>query len=184
MSQSQKMRKALSRYVIPNLTAKGFVGKYPHYKKIYDNRIELLAFDTYKYGNAFSVEISTIFLPESKRKSNCYTASFEKLEDATAWSTINRYCLRGIYDGLFYYTDVYKQKIGSITIYNAISETKAKNYTPCKNEKLIQKADEEIYHKVCEEVNRQLPNAFKWWDAYNKNNRIKMKILEFFSKII
>ena len=94
MSQSQKMRKALSRYVIPNLTARGFIGKYPHYKKIYDNRIELLVFDTNKWGNSFTVGISTVFLPESKRKSNCYTTSFEKLEDATVWSTIDRYCLR------------------------------------------------------------------------------------------
>lgn len=181
MSQSQKMRKALSRYVIPNLTARGFIGKYPHYKKIYDNRIELLVFDTNKWGNSFTVGISTVFLPESKRNSNCYTTSFEKLEDATVWSTIDRYCLRGMYDGWFYYTDVYKQKIGSVTIYNAISETKAKDYIPAKNEKLIQKADEEIYHKVCEQVNQQLPKAFKWWDAFNKNNRLKMKFLEIFN---
>ena len=180
MSQSQKMRKALSRDVIPNLTARGFIGKYPHYKKIYDNRIELLVFDTNKWGNSFTVGISTVFLPESKRNSNCYTTSFEKLEDATVWSTIDRYCLRGMYDGWFYYTDVYKQKIGSVTIYNAISETKAKDYIPAKNEKLIQKADEEIYHKVCEQVNQQLPKAFKWWDAFNKNNRLKMKFLEIF----
>ena len=184
MSQFQKMRKALSRYVIPSLTEKGFIGKYPHYKKIYDNRIELLVFDTNKQSNSFTVEISTVFLPESKRNSNCYTTSFEKLEDATVWSTINRYCLRGMYDGWFYYTDVYKQKFGSLTIYNAISETKAKDYIPAKDEVLVQKADDDIYRKVCEKVNNQMDKAFKWWDAYNKNNRIKMRLLEFFSQMI
>ena len=32
--------------------------------------------------------------------------------------------------------------------------------------------------KVCEEVNRQMENAYKWWDAFNKNNRIRMRMLE------
>lgn len=181
MSQSQKMRKALNKYVIPNLTEKGFVGKYPHYKKIYDDRIELLVFDTNKWGNSFTVGISTIFLPESKRNSNCYTSSFEKIEDATVWSTNLRYSLKGMYDGWFYYTDVYKQKIGFLTIYNAVSETKAKDYIPAKNEVLVQEADDDIYRKVCEEVNNQMDRAFKWWDAFNKNNRIKMKLLEFWN---
>ncbi len=180
MSQSQKMKKALDKYVIPTLTEKGFVGKYPNYKKVYDDRIELLVFDINKWGNSFTIGISTIFLPESKRNSNCYTTSFEKIEDATVWSTIDRYCLRGMYDGWFYYTDVYKQKIGFLTIYNAVSEAKAKDYIPAKNEVLVQKADDEIYRKVCEEVNKQMVKAFKWWDAFNKNNRIKMKLLEFF----
>ena len=44
MSQSQKMRKALDNFVIPNLIEKGFTGEYPHYKKVYDDRIELLVF--------------------------------------------------------------------------------------------------------------------------------------------
>lgn len=67
MSQSQKMQKALYEYVIPNLTAKGFIGKYPHYKKLYEDRIELLVFQTNNLGNSFTVEVSTVFLPESKR---------------------------------------------------------------------------------------------------------------------
>ena len=180
MSQSQKMRNALLKYVIPPLTAKGFTGKYPHYKKVYDNRIELLVFQANKWGNSFTVEISTVFLTESKRNSNCYTTNFEKLEDATVWSTMDRYCLRGMYDGWFYYTDVYKQEIGSLTIYNAVSETKAKDYIPAKDEVLVQKADDDIYRKVCEEVNNQMGRAFKWLDAFNKNNRLKMKLIEMF----
>ena len=180
MSQSQKMRKALSKYVIPNLTEKGFFGEYPHYKKIYEDRIELLVFQTNKWGNSFTVEISTVFLPQSKRDSNFCSGDFEAIENATVWDTNLRYRLNGLYDGWFYYTDVYKQKINLMTFYNAISETKAKNYIPAKNEVLVQKADDNIYCKVCEEVNNQMSKAFKWWDAFNKNNRLKMKWLEIF----
>ncbi len=180
MSQSQKMQKALYEYVIPNLTAKGFIGKYPHYKKLYENRIELLVFQTNNLGNSFTVEVSTVFLPESKRDSNFYSDEFETIENATVWDTNLRYRLKGTYDGWFYYTDVYKQKVKSMILYNSISETKAKTYIPLKDEVLIQKADKNIYLKVCNEVNKQMVNAFKWWDAFNKNNRIKMKLLEKF----
>ena len=180
MSQSQKMRKALYKYVIPSLTEKGFVGEYPHYKKIYDDRIELLAFQTNTWGNSFTIEVSTVFLENSKRDSNFCSAEFETIENATVGDTNIRYRLKGMFDGWFYYTDVYKQKIIGTTFYNAVSEKKAQNYVPAKNEVLVQKADDEIYRKVCEEVNRQMPKAFKWWDAFNKNKKLKMKFLEFF----
>lgn len=181
MSQSQKMRNALSKYVIPDLTAKGFIGKYPHYKKIYEDRIELLCFETNKWGNSFKVEISTVFLCERKRDSNFYSGDFKTIENATVWDTNLRYRLKGMYDGWFYYTDLYIQKNNSITFYNAVSEDKAKNYIPAKNEVLVQKADENIYRKVCEDVNDQMAKAFKWWDAFNKNDKIKMKLLQIFN---
>ncbi len=181
MSQSQKMRNSLSKYVIPNLTAKGFVGKYPHYKKIYDDRIELLVFETNKWGNSFTVEISTVFLCERKRDNNFCSGDFETIENATVWDTNLRYRLKGMYDGWFYYTDLYIQKSNSMTFYNAVSEDKAKNYNPAKNEVLVQKADDDIYRKVCEEVNNQMTKAFKWWDAFNKNDKIKMKLLQIFN---
>ncbi|MGN0518315.1 MAG: hypothetical protein ACI4II_06290, partial [Acutalibacteraceae bacterium] len=89
--------------------------------------------------------------------------------------------LKGMYDGWFYYTDLYIQKINSMTFYNAVSEDKAKNYIPAKNEVLVQKADDDIYRKVCEEVNDQMTKAFKWWDAFNKNDKIKLKLLQIFN---
>lgn len=64
-----------------------------------------------------------------------------------------------------------------MTFYNAISELKAKSYIPSQNEILVQKADENIYKNICDEVNVQMQKAFKWWDAFNKNNRIKLKLL-------
>jgi len=178
MSQSQKMRKALSEYVIPNLISKGFVGNYPHYKKIYNDRIELLAFQTNKWGNSFTIEISTVFLSERKRVSNFCSGDFEKIENATVWDTNLRYRLKGTYNGWFYYTDLYSQKVGLTIFYNAISESKAKDYIPAENEILVQKANDDIYCKVCKEVSLQMEKAFKWWDAFNKNSRIKMKLLE------
>ncbi len=181
MSQSQKMRTALSKYVIPNLIAKGFIGEYPHYKKIYDDRIELLVFQKNSWGNSFTVEVSTVFLQNSERDSNFNSSDFKTIEDATVWDTNLRYRLKGMYDGWFYYTDVYRQRVLFTTFYNAVGEFRADKYTPAKNEKLVQKADDDIYYRVCQEVNKQMTKAFKWWDAFNKNNKIKMYLLEKFN---
>ncbi len=180
MSQSQKMRKALNQFVIPNLISQGFIGEYPHYKKIYPDRIELLVFQNNNWGNSFTIEISTIFLPERKRDSNFLSGDFKTIQDATVWDTNLRYRLKGMYNGWFYYTDLYSQKIGSMKFYNAIGETKAKQYVPSENEVLVQKATDDIYPKVCKEVNLQMKKAFKWWDAFNKNCKVRMMLLEKF----
>ena len=177
MSQSQKMRSALSKYVIPNLIANGFVGKYPHYKKIYDDRIELLVFQTHSWGNAFTVEVSTVFLTPRKNGNNFLNEGFKAIEDATVWDTRQRYRLDGMFDGWFYYTDVYKHILpnGSkpMPFYEAVGESKAKDSTPDKDAVLVQKADSDIYRKICELVNSQMPNTFEWWDTFNKNNKVK-----------
>lgn len=183
MSQSQKMRNALSKYVIPNLTAKGFIGEYPHYKRVYEDRIELMVFQTNTWGNSFTVGISTVFLPGSNRESNFCSHDFKPIDTATVWDTNLRYSLKGMYDGWFYYTDLYRQRSAGMTFYNAVSETKAKDYIPAKNEKLVQKADEDIYRKVCDEVNCQMKYAFQWWDAFYRNSRMKMKLLELRNRI-
>lgn len=73
------------------------------------------------------------------------------------------------------------KKNNSMTFYNAVSKDKSKNYIPAKNEVLVQKADDDIYRKVCEEVNDQMTKAFKWWDAFKKNDKIKMKLLQIFN---
>lgn len=142
VSQSQKMRTALKKLVIPNLLEKGFVGEYPHYKKTYDDRIELLSFDTNKWGNSFTVEISTVFLPSSKRDNNFSDSKNKDYNNATVWDTNYRYRLRGMFDGWFSY-------------------------------------DDEFYDKVCDEVNKQMEDAYKWWDLFYKNKRFKIKLMEF-----
>lgn len=169
MSQSQKMRSALNNLVIPKLLDRGFEGKYPHYKKIYDDRIELLTFETNKWGNSFTIEVSTVFLPSSNRDSNVIGSEIPPVEELNVWNTSNSYRLKGMFDGWFYYTDVYEKNIFSKPTYNAVSETNAKTYEPQQYEKLVQKADDEIYVKVCEEVNKQMEEAYKWWDSFNKN---------------
>ena len=178
MSQSQKMRRALQKYVLPKLLEEGFTGKYPHYKKETENWIDLLSFLTNKWGNSFTVEVSTVFLQSSGRESNLGGGPQNPFEEVNVWDTNLCYRLKGMFDGWFYYTDVYCHKIGKCTFYNAVSETRAETYIPADNEVLAQKADEDIYRKICEEVNRQMENAYLWWDAFHKNKKLRMKKIE------
>lgn len=177
MTQSQRMRKALKERVIPQLLLQGFVGEYPHYRRTYDDRIELLAFLTSKYGNAFTVEISTVFLPSSKRDNNLASGTWKEILEATVWDANIRYRLKGMFDGWFYYSDVYRQKLLSGAFYNAVSETRAKTYVPLKREKLVQKADENTCYAICNVVNKQMRKAYRWWDAFHKGQRIRMFFL-------
>ena len=61
MTQAQKMNAALEREVVSKLKADGFVGKFPHYRRFFPDRIEIISFPKDKYGNAFHVEASIAY---------------------------------------------------------------------------------------------------------------------------
>ena len=164
MTQSQKIKKALEENVIPKLLADGFVGKYPNYRKVYPDRIELISFPKYKYGNAFYVLASVAYPNKPQSEQNIDYCFFNgNLNDLTANDCLGlRYYLKGNFGDLFYYTDVYwcGGDLGAM----GISEEKAKNYKRKWYEIRLQKADEAIYQKVCNLVNKRLPKIYKWWD--------------------
>lgn len=178
MTQRQKMLKSLNESVIPQLIRQGFYGKFPHYKRKVDNRIELLVFMTNKYGGAFNIEISTIFPDCEKELSNYYTQEFETLDDITVYSTNKRYRLEGMFDGWFYYTDVYKSKepltrFKTFDCYESVGEQKSKNFIPNEKQALVQKAEDSLYPKISSEVNRQMKSAYDWWNKYNTPQKMK-----------
>ncbi|WDV45158.1 DUF4304 domain-containing protein [Clostridiaceae bacterium M8S5] len=178
MSQRQEMIASLKEHVIPLLEQQGFSGDFPHYKRDLGNRIELLMFYTYKCGGAFNIEISTAFTDCEKELTNYYTEEFQSLENITVYSTIKRYRLKGMFDGWFYYTDVYKSKkrytrFRTYYHYESVGEKKSKNFIPSKDQILVQKSDSHLYTKISSEVNRQMKSAYNWWSKYSTPNRMK-----------
>ena len=173
MSQSQKMKKALEENVIPKLTADGFVGKYPDYRRICEDHIELISFPQYKYGNAFCVLASVAYPNAEKAKQNVNHHFFNgELSDLTADDCGDlRYYMKGNFGDRFYYTDVYLTYLCGLTV-EGVSEEKAKTYKRKWYELRVQKADESVYQKVCDKVNRQLPKVYKWWAKMNKKNLV------------
>ena len=99
MTNRQIMLKALNKKVLPPLLEQGFTGKHPHYRREKDDCIELISFDTNKWGGSFNIEVSAIF-PNSEF-TNCLSDTIA--EDV--WDTSNRYRLDGMPDGWFYYND-------------------------------------------------------------------------------
>lgn len=178
MTQRKKMIKALNENVIPQLLNQGFTGKYPHYRRIFDDRIELLVFMTSKYGGAFNIEISSIFPNCDKELSNSFTQEFETIDEVTVYSTNMRYRLEGMFDGWFYYSDVYKSKetltaFKTFDCYESVSELKSLIFIPKDNQVLVQKADDFLYTEICNKVNLQMNEAYRWWSKYCTPQKMK-----------
>ena len=182
MSQSSKMNDALKKNVIAPLLSLGFEGKFPHYRKVYEDRIELLAIFKNKWGNSFTIEISTIYPQREGEKRNYYDCGEESLDDVNVYNTYLRYRLPGMFDGWFYYTDVYvKEDVYAkkipfldikiphhINFYLAVSEKRKQNFNPPEGYRQIQIADDTIYERICLEVNKQMKKAFLWWKKMSK----------------
>ena len=168
MSQSSKMNDALKKYVVAPLQSLGFTGVFPHYRKAYDNRIELFTVQKNKLGNSFIIEVSTIY-PQREGDEKNFGDWKKNIDDVNVWDTNLRYRLPGMFDGWFYYTDVYAKSIPFFgKDYVAVSENEKPDFHPAKGYKQIQFADETIYEKICCEVNHQMKKAFSWWKKMSK----------------
>ena len=86
--------------------------------------------------------------------------------------TNQRYRLKGMFDGWFYYRDVYELPNGS---YRDIPENESATFSPPAKLKLLQKFDEKIANDICDEINLQLKDAFKWLSRFKQKNSKKNK---------
>lgn len=171
---SKKMRKALDELVIAPLKAQGFVGEYPHFRRVTSTeRIELIDVEigTGRYGNQFSVCGSVIFPKEKDLlHRNCDPALNKRpLEELTACHAWLRESLPGMSYGGFYYADVYEERMEPSEdiprvwyYYEAVSEKRAATFTPQENQRLVQKYDENTCVMLAEEANRQMPQLLNW----------------------
>ena len=121
MTNLQIMKKHLEASVIQPLLSQGFTGKYPHFRREKENCIELIAFQTNKYGGSFTVEVSAIF--PHKEKKNFVLDNGMTVDNVNVWYTNNRCRLKGMYGGWFYYRDLYcKHIFGFGKDYISVSE--------------------------------------------------------------
>ncbi len=168
MTNIQIMKKYLQVNVIQPLLEQGFTGKYPHFRKEKENCIELISFQTNKFGGSFTVEVSAVF-PDKENK-NFVLYDGLTIENLTVWNTDIRYRLKGMYDRWFYYRDLYSKYIfGFGKHYLDISENN-KNPSIPKGYKLVQQFNDTTAEQICKEVNKQLIKAFKWLKKYEKSN--------------
>ena len=165
MTNRDTMRSALQQHTVPLLICRGFTGKYPHFRRAREGCIELLSFQTNKWGGSFTVEVSAAFPKAEDTNYSLYGSMTEKTLNVSA--TNQRYRLPGMFDGWFYYTDVYRKRtllFGSV--YHNVSERDAGSFVPPKGYRLVQRFDAETAARICEEVNRQLDRAFAWLTSF------------------
>lgn len=170
MANNEIMKSHLKKTVIAPLLENGFTGKYPHFRRECHNCIELISFQTNKHGGSFTVEVSAVFL-NGKNKNY---ASWDGLpeEQLTVWNTYQRYRLKGMYDGWFYYRDLYAKRVfGFGKNYIDVSENKAGIFVPPAGYKLVQTFNDKTAAEICDEVNFQLEKAFKWLARFKKRNK-------------
>lgn len=170
MTNKEIMRAQLKKYVFSNLMEKGFVGKYPHFRKVCDHSIELITFQTNKWGGSFLVEVSAVF-PNVQDKNYREREGLNE-EDLTVWDTNSRYRLKGMYDGWFYYRDVYvEHTLFFGKLYHDVREKDAPDFVPPKKYRLVQKFDEQTAIAICAEVNKQLEDGFRWLVKFENRNK-------------
>ena len=56
-SERNKMITALKKTVVPELRNRGFKGSFPHFRRISEDKIDLMTFQFDRYGGGFVVEV-------------------------------------------------------------------------------------------------------------------------------
>lgn len=170
MANREIMLSALKEHTIPKLIERGFTGRYPNFRRTLENCIELITFQTSKEGGSFTVEVSAVF-PNATNTN--YTLYKGVTEDTFAVEATNRrYRLPGMYDGWFYYRDVYcKRTLFFGKIFYDVSEKESADFIPSKGYRLVQKFNEDTAVQICKEINKQLEKANKWLIEFEQNNR-------------
>lgn len=161
MTNRQIMQAALKKHTFPVLAARGFTGTYPNFRRSCHHCIELISFQTNKWGGSFTIEVSAVFPDSEDRNYTLYDGVTEETFGVEA--TNKRYRLPGMFGGWFYYRDVYRRRTLFFgTEYLDVPEKEAGQFIPPKGCRLVQKFDETAAAHICGQINRQLEHAYTW----------------------
>lgn len=174
MTNRQIMLSALKRYTFPVLTEQGFTGKHPNFRRELDNCIELISFQTNKWGGSFTIEVSAVFPGSDCKNYTLYDGVTEETFGVEA--TNHRYRLPGMFNGWFYYRDVYcKRTLFFRKHYYDVPEKEAVEFIPPKGYSLVQKFNEDTAVQICKEINLQFKKAYKWLADFERTESRKKK---------
>lgn len=169
MTNWQIMLSALQAHTFPLLTEQGFTGKYPNFRRKLENCIELVSFQVNKYGGSFTVEVSAVFPDSEYTNYTLYGGVTEETFGVEA--TAKRYRLPGMFDGWFYFRDVYRKRVLFFgAVYHDVPEKESENFIPPKGYRLVQKFNGDAANRICEEINRQFQKAFEWLRDFERDN--------------
>ena len=169
MGNRQIMLSALKKHTFSALAGLGFTGKYPNFRRKLDHCIELISFQTNKWGGSFTIEVSAVFPGYEITNYTLYEGVTEETFGVEA--TIKRHRLPGMFDGWFYYRDVYRKRtlfFGSV--YYDVPEKDATHFVPPRGYKPVQIFSEDTAAAICKEINRQLEDAYQWLQDFERRH--------------
>lgn len=56
-SEKKRMISVLNTIVVPEIRKRGFKGSFPHFRKISEDKIDLITFQFDRYGGGFVIEV-------------------------------------------------------------------------------------------------------------------------------
>ena len=93
MAYREEMIKEIKAKVVPELRTNGFTRSYPYFKRVKDDKIDLLAFQFNKWGGSFLMEISSAY-PNREEYRNFDLCEGENLDKIEVAHTYARHRLR------------------------------------------------------------------------------------------
>ncbi len=169
MTNRQIMLNALKKHTFPVLMAQGFTGNHPNFRRKLENCIELISFQTNKWGGSFTIEVSAVFPNSENKNYSLYDGVTEETFGVEA--TNRRYRLPGMFNGWFYYRDIYcKRTLFLGKMYYDVPEKESADFIPSKGYRLVQKFNEDTAVQICMEINSQFQKAYKWLSHFELNN--------------
>ena len=160
-----RMIEELKKRVVPELNSIGFKGSFPHYRRIKQNRADLLMFQFEKSGGGFLIEISYVLL-DGDENNLCIEKNNTPFEKLTVDCTNLRHRLYpDRSDGWFYYYDVAEVKSNGFKFLLPVKPADRQSFidNTTGNISWLQIADESIYEQLANEVLNKLEEAEKWW---------------------
>lgn len=170
MTNRQIMLSALKKHTFPALAARGFTGRYPNFRRECDHCTELISFQTNKWGGSFTIEVSAVFPDAEDKNYTLYDGVTEETFGVEA--TNRRYRLPGMFNGWFYYRDIYcKRILFSGKHYYDVPEKEAAAFCPPRGYRLIQKFNADTAVQICSEIDHQLEHAYQWLKDFERHHR-------------
>lgn len=159
------MKSALNEYFIKSLYGKGFVGDFPHFRRIGLDRVDLLSIVFDKWGGAFLLEISyaNFSHEDSNLISHPYSVDWESLD---VFKTKRRKRLPNdrewiTFCDLVKVNNEFGEKVYSLT------ETQKKAFLkniPEAEYEIIYQAGQNVYKLAAEMAVKYLSKADEWWE--------------------
>lgn len=169
MTERELMKQALITYFLPELREIGFEGSFPNYRRITEQKTDLLSIVFDKWGGSFAIEISYAYL--SEEPNNLLSAQdYLHPGELTVYKTHNRKRLPADGEWIHFCDQIHiKSQEGDKIYFLTESQKQAFLKNIPKENFMVETAGEGIYCRSAAVAVKLLKVAEQWWDEHMPN---------------